>query len=410
MAAHSTSFKTASTCSTCSDSSNSETISTQPQKIKPAEIILSPALATIKVPAGKILYDGLSSESKARVAVAYAFAYSPAQLLMKYSIRRVIGFGSNGAVLAAVLNENIPVAIKIIYKKRATSIKPLTEIPSEIEILKHLNANSNNNGAILKYIEDWQDKNHFYLVTELFGSDWLSSTKWSTSEKFAPVVFNARYNGASTRVALPFSAGSSDLWAWAYVHRAYVYESSHHQHTMLPILPIKRIVKQLAIALSEMHALGFYHGDIKLENVLVQSGGQMGPVIRLADFGHSKHTSFGIKSYGTQEVSPPEFLRGSLYSSESLDGRVSDVFALGMVMYMLLNESGHLPKMTNSTSAGTMGYEDLLKDDSGFYPFDSLDDFDIGGQSLLDGMCMVDPEQRMNVQQVLAHPWLADVV
>ncbi|KAJ3129939.1 hypothetical protein HK100_008335 [Physocladia obscura] len=412
MAVHSTGFKTVSTCSTCSNSSNSsEASATQlPSKASPAEIIFSPSLAAVKVPTGNIHYDELSSENKARVAIAHAFAQSPAQLLVKYSIRRVIGFGSNGVVLAAVLNETTPVAIKIIYKKNPSYIKPSTEIPSEIEILKHLNANSDITGAILEYIEDWQDKSHFYLVTELFGSDWLSSTKSSTLEEFVPILFNANYNGRSTRVDLPFSAGSSDLWAWAYAHRAYVYESSHHEHTMLPILPIKQIVKQLATTLSGMHALGFYHGDIKLENVLVQSGGQMGPVIRLADFGHSKHTSFGIKSYGTQEISPPEFLRGSPYSFECLDGRVSDIFALGMLMYMLLNESGLLPSMTNSTSTGAVGYEDLLKDDFGFYPFDSLDDFDIGGQSLLDGMCMVDPEQRVSIQQVLAHPWLADII
>ncbi|KAJ3088181.1 hypothetical protein HK100_008129 [Physocladia obscura] len=409
MAAYSISFKTASTCSTCSNSSNSSEAITNQLHSK-TEIILSASLAAIKLPAGKILYDGLSSENKARVAVAHAFAQSPAQLLVKYSIRRVIGFGSNGVVLAAVLNETTPVAIKIIYKKHAFATKLSSEIPSEIEILKNLNANSKNNGAILKYIADWQDANHFYLVTELFGSDWLSSTKSLASDQFSPVVFSARYNGTSTRVSLPFSAGSSDLWAWAYVHRAYAYESSHHEHTMLPIHPIKQIVKQLATTLSEMHTLGFYHGDIKLENVLVQSRGQIGPVVRLADYGHSKHTSFGIKSYGTQEISPPEFLRGSPYSFENLDGRVSDVFALGMLMYMLLNESGRLPSATIDTSAGRMGYEDLLNDDSGFYPFGLLDDFDVGGQSLLDGMCMVDPEQRMSIQQVLVHPWLSDVV
>ncbi|KAJ3116036.1 hypothetical protein HK100_001176 [Physocladia obscura] len=367
----------------------------------PAEIILSSSLAAIKVPPGKHLYAGLNSDDKARVSVSQAFMHSPEQFLYKYRIQRIIGFGSNGVVVAATINNiSSAVAIKIIYKPRVSS-KPSPN-PVEIEVLKSLD-----NPILLKYIESWQDENHFYLVTELFGSDWLSLVH---TENLSPIVFNVRFSGLSSRISLPFSAGSSDLWAWAYAHRIHIWEVSHLEHTMLPTRSIKKIVKQVALSLAVIHSCGFYHGDIKLENILVESSGLTDPDIRLADFGHSKHASFGIDSYGTQEMSPPEFLRGSPYGGANRDGRVSDIFALGMLMIMLLNEKNQLPKVAETIASGSIGYEQLVTINSGFYPLDYLEDISFEGLLLLNGMCMVDPARRMTAEQVLAQSWLSDVM
>ncbi|KAJ3205478.1 hypothetical protein HDU82_005171 [Entophlyctis luteolus] len=403
------------TSSASSDSSSHSAIGT------PAQIIIPPELAKLAaVKQGKSQYANLDSESKARLAVARAFALSSSKLLNTYRVARIVGFGSNGAVLAATLNTK-PVAIKIIYKAKVSSnVQP---VPSEIEVLKQLNSVSGAATAaaqtnLLRYVDDWQDSHHFYMVTELFGSDWLAAaagTSAGASEKLAPLSFQAIYNGLTIPVSLNFSAGTSDLWAWAYAHRAHVWSVSNHEHSYLPIRPIKQIIRQTAAALSEMHSRGFYHGDIKVENVLVQSdsapAGAVAPPaprVRLADFGHAKHHTQGIVSYGTQEVSPPELLHDAPIPAAHLDGRAADVFALGIVLFMLLNESGELPRVVKSVKSGRIGYEALLREDSGFFPFDSLNDIDADGVSLLDGMCMVDPARRLTIEQVLAHPWLAD--
>ncbi|KAJ3074281.1 hypothetical protein HDU98_011637 [Podochytrium sp. JEL0797] len=338
------------------------------------------------------LYSGLSSEAKARAAVSF-FASSP--LSTAYSLRRVVGFGSNGVVLAAKTNEQ-NVAVKIIYKHEESKHAAL---PAEIESLRALKPSNHS----IRLLADWQDERHFYIVTDLFGSDWLATQ----AAKAADSLRSLRIDTPTGSISLPFSAGSSDLWAWAYAHRAHVF--STEGHSMLPLHPIKQIVKQVALALNDMHSQGFFHGDVKIENVLVQSGGAAGPQTRLADFGHAKHASFGIKSYGTQEVSPPEFLADSPFATQDLDGRAADVFALGMVLYVLLNDHGELPTAAKKAKSGSAGYEQLLAFRNGEYPLDEMTDLDQNVWDLLFAMTRVDPSTRVSMDQVLAHPFFADV-
>ncbi|KAJ3027650.1 UNVERIFIED_CONTAM: hypothetical protein HDU68_003408 [Siphonaria sp. JEL0065] len=363
-------------------------------------IKVPPGLATLSTSTSKqkLLYSGLNSEDKARVAVVNAFKESM-QFLKTYQTKRIIGFGSNGIVLAAT-HGSTAVAIKIIYKNKA-SVQ--ASVPAEIEVLKHLSLNSTPTSKLLIHIDDWQDVNHFYVVTELFGSDWLAATSAAEPDHLHPLVFHAN----NTTICLPFSAGSSDLWAWSYAHRAHMFATEGH--SMLPLYPVKTIVKQIAIALDEMHAKGFYHGDVKIENVLVQSGGKLGPQTRLADFGHAKHASFGIKSYGTQEVSPPEFLSDSPFSSQEIDGRAADVFALGMVLYVLLRDNGELPSAVKEVKKGRVGYERLVSFRNGEYPLDDMTDLDEDAWDLLFAMTRINPTTRVSIHQVLSHPFFADV-
>ncbi|KAJ3093337.1 hypothetical protein HK100_006673 [Physocladia obscura] len=287
------------------------------------------------------VYGDLSSEQTARIAIVEAFKNSPAKFLTKYTVNRVIGFGSNGAVLAAI---------------------------SDI-----------------------------------------------SAEQLNPISFYVRYNSTTLRrVNLPFSSGSSDLWAWAYTHRAHAWELSQFQNTKLPIRQVKQIIQRVAMALAEVHTRGFYHGDIKLENILVEAvvpgcSSSKSPEIRLADFGHARRVASGIKRYGTQEMSPPELLRDSPYDAAKCDGRASDVFALGMMTYILVNDSGSLPKIAQAIKAGKIGYEELVAVDSGSYPMNGLEDIDVSGQELLDGMCMVDPKRRLTVEQIIAHSWFSEL-
>ncbi|ORY49090.1 kinase-like protein [Rhizoclosmatium globosum] len=214
---------------------------------------------------------------------------------------------------------------------------------------------------------------------------------------------------------IPFSSGSSDLWAWSYATRAFMHETTAGcGATLIPERAVKRIVVQVAQALKEMHGCGYFHGDVKIENVLVGyrddcvDDGCGGVEVRLADFGHVRHWMRGMDAYGTREVSPPEFLSGFVGESP-VDGRKADVFALGVLMFMLLSDEGQLPSAVRVFRAGGLGYESLLALHHGFYPLD-----DIGLEpvpmSLLYAMTRVDPDTRYSIDDVLAHPYLADVV
>ncbi|KAJ3243446.1 hypothetical protein HDU78_000479 [Chytriomyces hyalinus] len=371
--------------------------------VKPAptqtlRVSVPPALAAMVAQsafAGKYLYDGLSGEDKARVAIINAFTNSTAKFLDEYQIIRIVGFGSNGVVLAARNSRGDGVAVKIVYKEKVST--KVARSPSEIEVLQHLSEEPSE--YLLNMAEHWEDAYHHYLVTDLFGSDWFQSTD-AVSESMKPLVFKTRDSTRTQVHEYLFSAGSSDLWSWQHAHRSFMVASEGHG--LLPLEPVRQLVKQAGLGLQSMHSRGFYHGDVKVENILVQSGLR----VKMADFGHSKHASLGIAHYGTAELQGPEFMADTPFAQGHVDGRASDVFALGMVLYMLLSEDGRLPKTVYDTNAG---YESLLASAAGCYPFEALADVDSSDQvwSLLNGMCRVDPAQRLTIDQVLSHPWFA---
>ncbi|ORY46945.1 kinase-like protein [Rhizoclosmatium globosum] len=243
-------------------------------------VTTSATKAQTTFPDQKSIYQNRTPEESARIAVFAAFVSSPVHFEQKYSVKRVIGFGSNGVVLAATQGSTTGVAIKIIYKSKPSFNAPN---PPEIDILLQLSKSTSTSSNLLHYIEHWQDAQNHYLVTELHGSDWLAST----SPSLTPLSFTIPTTKKS--YTFPIASGSSDLWAWSFAHRQHLHNTEGHSY--LPLHPVKRIVKQIALALQEMHGNGYYHGDVKIENVLVGSDVS----VRLADFGHSRHVSQGIK-------------------------------------------------------------------------------------------------------------------
>ncbi|TPX67306.1 hypothetical protein CcCBS67573_g07536 [Chytriomyces confervae] len=387
----------------------------EPATQRPAKSTTEPKLpkqATKKSESGakaqpsQALYAGLSLEAKARAAVVNAFVNSPVELTTVFQVKSIIGFGSNGVVLAAknMTLEGAPatVAIKIIYKAEPSLNAPT---PSEIDAFRTLSGTFNI-PLITQYVADWQDANHFYLVSQIFGSNWEAASPLAIGDSFKPLAFKLTHEDKTTRFVFPFSSGSSDLWSWSQAHRAHMFQTE--KHSFLPTEPVKHIVKQMATALSQIHAQGYYHGDVKIENCLVRGSDDADrPTIRLTDFGHAKKVDMPISSYGTQDVSPPEFLFDSPYDRASLDGTKADIFALGLVLYVLLNSDGELPAAVGAIRARMVGYEALLARDGGRYPFDAIPDLDESAWDLMNGMCQVDPSKRMSIEDILAHPWLA---
>ncbi|KAJ3016902.1 UNVERIFIED_CONTAM: hypothetical protein HDU68_011956 [Siphonaria sp. JEL0065] len=372
-------------------------------------------------------FCNLNPEEKARIAVAEAYQSSPAEFSGRYSIRGVIGFGSNGVVLSAQdLLAKIPatVAIKIIYKRNPGAKLENKSKPAEIEALRTLTENKEGktfSPFVLKYFDDWEDEHHYYLVTNVHGSNWLQSLGKSSQflAPLAPLTFPITgSNGGTVIQSLPISSGSADLWSWSCVHRIHIFQAEGHK--LIPIDPIKRFIKQTALALSFVHAQGYYHGDVKLENILIQypscPKGQgvtfEGSTVCLADFGHARPVYEGIFSYGTKAVSPPELLKDSPYEAEELDGRNADIFALGIVLYLLLTESGELPTIVKCLKANAIGWAGLVKigkNKSKHFPLDKIPDLEESAWELLHGMTNIDPEERLSIDEVIQHPWMKSV-
>ncbi|KAJ3123177.1 Calcium-dependent protein kinase 4 [Physocladia obscura] len=362
------------------------------------------------------LYKGLCSESKVRRALPNAFSSSitAKKLTMDYKIAGIVGYGSNGVVLAVCDSKMNPMAVKIIYKTHQSGTP--VDKPHEIFILETL-TRQGISPQILQFHESWQDEFHHYMVTEYVGNCWLDD-----SVKLIEFEMESVSSVTDLPSSIPASSGSTDLWAWSYSKR--LESLQNENHTNLQLHAVKAIIKEIAIALHCLHAAGFYHGDVKSENVICdlqtpppqqcEEQDLNIPEIILADFGHARRHGTPMNLYGTPDVSPPEFLADSpfLEASSGAQGAFADVFALGIVMYMLVSQNGDGPKYMQLVREGRVTFFELLKSNSGDFPFeDSVEGRDneelgAGFWDLIKKMCRVDPNERIQMAEVALHAWL----
>jgi hypothetical protein len=119
----------------------------------------------------------------------------------------------------------------------------------------------------------------------------------------------------------------------------------------LPVEEVRRIMKEVADALSAAHAMSVIHRDIKPDNILLE--GTRGRVM-VTDFGIAKAMSAGsgatLTSAGVA-IGTPQYMSPEQAAGErDIDGR-SDLYSLGVVSYQML--TGELP-FTAPTVAGIL--------------------------------------------------------
>lgn len=110
----------------------------------------------------------------------------------------------------------------------------------------------------------------------------------------------------------------------------------------LPPAEAVRIIRKIARILSDLHARGVVHRDVKPSNLLFAADGSL----RLADFGHAKlradelpilpHSTETGAFVGTREYAAPE----QLLNAKHVDG-LADVYSLGLILFEAL--AGHRP-------------------------------------------------------------------
>ncbi|XP_056300852.1 serine/threonine-protein kinase pim-2-like isoform X2 [Pseudoliparis swirei] len=108
----------------------------------------------------------------------------------------------------------------------------------------------------------------------------------------------------------------------------------HH----LPEDQAKTIVKQLVDALIEVHSKEVFHRDIKLDNILIETGSDV-PRVRLIDFGTLLSEGLYSTRLGTFGNSCAEWFLFRCYRAEP-----STVWQLGVVLFTLLQGQFPLTK------------------------------------------------------------------
>ncbi|KAI8334720.1 kinase-like domain-containing protein [Chlamydoabsidia padenii] len=177
----------------------------------------------------------------------------------------------------------------------------------------------------------------------------------------------------------------------------YVQDCYQHSGT-IPEQDALCIFDQIFHATAYLHSQGIAHRDLKLENVIVINKAML--QVKLCDFGVSsyeqKFTPF-VTCCGTQDYSAPELLA----PGKNGYTKAVDIWSLGVMLYILLE--GKTPY------SGCNAKEEMIKRiKSGNFPCFNSDKWKYVSdqcKDLIKKMMTAEPRQRLDIGQVLSHPW-----
>jgi serine/threonine protein kinase len=161
------------------------------------------------------------------------------------------------------------------------------------------------------------------------------------------------------------------------------------------------IFKQLISGVKYLHDIGIVHRDLKLENLLLATKGDV-KTIKIADFGLAKKYGHSQLSTicGTPQYVAPEVIRGG--STPYTYGTECDLWSCGIILFILL--AGYPPfyddsepRLFRKIRAGKYNMQDPV--------WDLISD---EAKDLIAKLLEVEPEKRLNVNQVLEHAWMKE--
>ena len=255
-----------------------------------------------------------------------------------YLLGDKIGKGCFGKVFKATqLATGATVALKAIPKLSIKNRDTRKKIDKEVQVLKLLN----DNHGIIKLYEVFEDDESVYLVFELLK------------------------NG--------------DLVKYFQVN------------PLLSEEDLKVFFRQIVVAIQAMHEAGILHRDIKLDNILLDE--HLNP--KICDFGISTILEEGKKVYDTGGT--PAYLAPEVILAEGNVGPKSDVWALGVLLYLLV--FGFVPFKSNDMQ---LLYQKIL---SGKFKYPEGHIGSPSLRNLISEMLRVEIDSRLSIREVLSHPW-----
>ena len=165
---------------------------------------------------------------------------------------------------------------------------------------------------------------------------------------------------------------------------------------------------QIWHAIAHIHSFGIAHMDIKLENIL------------LDEFFNAKIADLGISLDVSESKGMVDSIRGTMWymapeishllPSETYDAYKSDIYSLGMWLYIMLfgefpvKNSYETCSMFDSESIGWITGLKISPDIK-----NQWDNTSIELQDLLGSMLSMDPDERPSITETLESDWLKDM-
>ncbi|KAJ3099884.1 hypothetical protein HK100_004810 [Physocladia obscura] len=230
-----------------------------------------------------------------RVCDAECFEAAKIRFDAKYKLQKQLGAGGHSTVcLAKRVYDSELVVCKFIKQQSVwhwyTCSTTLRQHPLEIQVMRKFSKLNNGKGHpnFINYYEHFEMDAKFTIVMEYMGENWVDL--YDYIEMYGPVK----------------------------------------EDVSLEIF--KSVVETLVL----LHELGYYHNDIKDENVLIHSKTRQ---IKLIDFGSatcvpspdSKTPNLCENFYGTKKFAAPEAVQGDPYDPE-----MQESWALGTLLFVLL--------------------------------------------------------------------------
>ena len=164
------------------------------------------------------------------------------------------------------------------------------------------------------------------------------------------------------------------------------------QRRKVPESEAKIFFKHIMDGLLFIHSLGIAHRDLKPENILLDLEGHA----KISDFGLGKYV--GCDGLTSTSCGSPCYVAPEVFTQKVYNAYKCDLWSCGVILYVMV--TGLIPwGRRNHIEL----FEQIKSCSYRIPPF-------VSGEcaELIRGLMTLDTEKRLTIEQVLAHPWMAE--
>ncbi|OWF44338.1 MAP kinase-activated protein kinase 5-like [Mizuhopecten yessoensis] len=177
-----------------------------------------------------------------------------------------------------------------------------------------------------------------------------------------------------------------------------------------------KYLRQIANAVLRCHTLNIAHRDLKPENLLIRDNTE-DSLVKLTDFGFAKIDDGNLQTpHFTPYYVAPQVLEAHKYQAKQKRGIIPtskpytydkscDMWSMGVILYIML--CGYPPFYSETpTRQITSAMRKKILSGQYEFPEDDWQFISDSAKDVVKSLLHVDPSFRMNIQELLGHPWL----